>query len=171
MRPKERLETGQTDLFKARLDQIVDLSHALVKLARSVDWGFLEKTFGAGPLILSSIRDAIPVVPSYSQQLVTLIGPLDLGTGFVWATLVGLCWLIAQSGVALVTERPRLNRWVLGWVVATLIWLPAMVTPWRDIASLHQTDAWVAVATWRTATEPLTLRRPAVPEPTSALLG
>jgi transposase, IS5 family len=47
MRPKERLETGQTDLFKARLDQIVDLSHALVKLARSVDWGFLEKTFGA----------------------------------------------------------------------------------------------------------------------------
>lgn len=47
MRPKERRETRQTDLFKARLDQIVDLNHALVNLARSVDWGFLEKTFGA----------------------------------------------------------------------------------------------------------------------------
>jgi IS5 family transposase len=47
MRPKERRETGQTDLFKTRLDQIVDMSHALVKLERSIEWGFLEKTFGA----------------------------------------------------------------------------------------------------------------------------
>ena len=29
MRPKERRESGQKDLFKARLDQIVDLDHAL----------------------------------------------------------------------------------------------------------------------------------------------
>jgi transposase, IS5 family len=46
MRPKERRETGQRDLFRARLDQIIDLNHALVKLARAIDWGFLETHFG-----------------------------------------------------------------------------------------------------------------------------
>jgi IS5 family transposase len=34
-------------LFWARLDQIVDMSHPLAKLARTIDWGFLEKSFGA----------------------------------------------------------------------------------------------------------------------------
>ena len=47
MRPRERREIGQSDLFKARLDQIVDMNHPLVKLARSIDWDFLEKSFGA----------------------------------------------------------------------------------------------------------------------------
>ncbi len=47
MLPKERRDSGQEDLFKARLDQIVDMNHALVKLARQVDWGFLEEKFGA----------------------------------------------------------------------------------------------------------------------------
>jgi IS5 family transposase len=47
MRPKERRDSGQKDLFRARLDQIVDMSHPLAKLARSIDWGFLEKSFGA----------------------------------------------------------------------------------------------------------------------------
>jgi len=47
MRPRERRETGPSDLFRARLDQIVDLTHALVKLARAIDWGFLEERCGA----------------------------------------------------------------------------------------------------------------------------
>ena len=47
MRPKERRESGQRDLFRARLDQIVDMWHPLAKLARTVDWGFLERSFGA----------------------------------------------------------------------------------------------------------------------------
>jgi len=46
MRPKERRETGQTDLFRARLDQIVDLNHPLVKLSGAIDWTFLERHFG-----------------------------------------------------------------------------------------------------------------------------
>ena len=33
MRPKERRDSGQSDLFRARLDQIIDLGHPLVKLA------------------------------------------------------------------------------------------------------------------------------------------
>jgi len=46
MRPRERRETGQSDLFRPRLDQIVDLQHPLVKLARAIDWRFLEERFG-----------------------------------------------------------------------------------------------------------------------------
>ena len=38
---------GQSDLFRARLDQIVDLDHPVVKLARAIDWRFLEEQFGA----------------------------------------------------------------------------------------------------------------------------
>ena len=34
------------DLFRSRLDQIIDLKHPLVTLGRSVDWGFLEGWFG-----------------------------------------------------------------------------------------------------------------------------
>ncbi len=47
MRPKERRDTGQTDLFRARLDQIVNHTHALVRLARTIDWRFLEERLGA----------------------------------------------------------------------------------------------------------------------------
>ena len=47
MRPKERRDSGQNDLFRARLDQIVDLAHPLVKLGAAIDWRFLETRFGA----------------------------------------------------------------------------------------------------------------------------
>ena len=47
MRPRERQESGKQDLFRSRLDQIIDMSHPLAKLARSIDWGFLEEWFGA----------------------------------------------------------------------------------------------------------------------------
>ena len=47
MRPPERRDSGQQDLLRSRLDQIVDPAHPLAKLARSIDWGFLEKALGA----------------------------------------------------------------------------------------------------------------------------
>ena len=47
MKPRERRETGQNDLFKARLDQIIDMSHPRVQLAQQIDWRFLEQKFGA----------------------------------------------------------------------------------------------------------------------------
>ena len=36
-----------SSLFRARLDQIVDLGHPLAKLGRAIDWRFLEERFGA----------------------------------------------------------------------------------------------------------------------------
>ncbi len=47
MRPKERRDSGQNDLFRSRLDQIVDREHALAKLGRAIDWRFLEERSGA----------------------------------------------------------------------------------------------------------------------------
>lgn len=47
MKPRMRQDSGQTHLFKARLDQIIDLRHELVLLARAIDWAFLETAFGA----------------------------------------------------------------------------------------------------------------------------
>lgn len=46
MLPKEPRDGGQSDLFKARLDQMVDLQHPLAKLARQIDWDFLSTKFG-----------------------------------------------------------------------------------------------------------------------------
>src|SRR3989475_3223837 len=47
MRPRERREGGEQDLFRSRLHQISDMNHALVKLARTIDWRFLEEKLGA----------------------------------------------------------------------------------------------------------------------------
>jgi hypothetical protein len=47
MRPRERRDSGGQDLFRARLDQIIDLNHELAKLAGAIDWRFLEEKFGA----------------------------------------------------------------------------------------------------------------------------
>jgi hypothetical protein len=47
MRPKEHRESGEQDLFRSRLDQIIDMDRALVKLSGSIDWRFLEQRLGA----------------------------------------------------------------------------------------------------------------------------
>ena len=47
MQPRQQSETGQSDLFRARLDQILNLDHELVRLARLIDWRFVETQCGA----------------------------------------------------------------------------------------------------------------------------
>jgi hypothetical protein len=48
MRPKERRDSGQTDLFRTRLNQTIDVKHPLVKLVAAIGWPGLETHFGAG---------------------------------------------------------------------------------------------------------------------------
>jgi len=43
MRPKEPRDSGQHDLLRSRLDQIIDTTHALAKLARAIDWPYLSQ--------------------------------------------------------------------------------------------------------------------------------
>ncbi len=46
MKPKEPVETGQRDLFRARLDQILDMKHPKAVLARVIDWELLADKCG-----------------------------------------------------------------------------------------------------------------------------
>ena len=47
MRPRETKATGEHDLFRSRLDQILNMQHQLVKLAGTVNWKHLETVCGA----------------------------------------------------------------------------------------------------------------------------
>lgn len=42
MRPKKHSTTGSSDLFRARLDQIINMKHELVQLAGKVDWDWID---------------------------------------------------------------------------------------------------------------------------------
>ena len=42
MRPKKHETTDASDLFRARLDQIINLKHELVQLAGKVDWDWID---------------------------------------------------------------------------------------------------------------------------------
>src|SRR5262245_42777511 len=43
MQPREPRESGKQDLFRSRLDQIIDMNHALVKTGAEIDWGVFWK--------------------------------------------------------------------------------------------------------------------------------
>ena len=43
MRPKRQKPTGSSDLFKARLDQIINMKHELVRLADEIDWDWIDE--------------------------------------------------------------------------------------------------------------------------------
>jgi IS5 family transposase len=46
MKPRERREKGEQDLFRSRLDQIINMDHELVRLARTIAWTFIEERCG-----------------------------------------------------------------------------------------------------------------------------
>src|SRR6478736_3478196 len=42
MRPKKHEATKSGDLFRARLDQIINLKHELAQLAGAIDWDWID---------------------------------------------------------------------------------------------------------------------------------
>jgi len=42
MRPKKHETSGSADLFRARLEQIINMKHELVQLAVKIDWGWID---------------------------------------------------------------------------------------------------------------------------------
>jgi IS5 family transposase len=59
MRPKPPRAEPQEDLFRARLENLVDRRHPLVRLAGLIDWGRFETTFG--PLYAETVgRPGLP---------------------------------------------------------------------------------------------------------------
>jgi len=47
MRPREKVETGQRDMFRPRLDQMIDMKHPIVRLRAEMDWAYMKEAFGA----------------------------------------------------------------------------------------------------------------------------
>jgi len=43
MRPKKPTMTGEGDLFRARLEQIINMKHELVQLASKIDWDWIDE--------------------------------------------------------------------------------------------------------------------------------
>ena len=79
-RPREKRETGEQELFRSRLDQIINMQHELVQLAQAIDWPALEARFGAvysdGPgmpplptRLVMSVRLAASPWPVLKDQL------------------------------------------------------------------------------------------------------
>ena len=58
MRPKKPETTRSGDLFRARLDQIINLKHELAQLAGQIDWDFIDSEIA--PLYSDKGRPGIP---------------------------------------------------------------------------------------------------------------
>jgi len=46
MKPRATVESNEQDLFRSRLDQIIDMQHQLVKLSATINWAHLEQVCG-----------------------------------------------------------------------------------------------------------------------------
>jgi hypothetical protein len=112
MRTEERRDSGQNDLFRARLDQIVDLDHALAKLGRAIDWRFLEKRFGA------VYYDKAGQPPAHGQiRSLTIVRPkgptpstVEDGVGWrsSWRDISEISFQPPQDGMARTRRKKRL---------------------------------------------------------------
>ena len=59
MRPSKTEADGSGDLFRARLDQIIDMRHELVRLADEIDWGWIDAELA--DCFAEQGRPAVPV--------------------------------------------------------------------------------------------------------------
>jgi hypothetical protein len=117
MRPKERRDSGQNDLFKARLDQIVDMNHALAKLAQAVNWGFLEKSFGAVYADVDTDHTAFEYFDAAGKSLGQFKTPIaDNGLSFLGVAFPAPRWnrgspeAVFQDGIYLPLDELGLDE-------------------------------------------------------------
>ncbi len=55
MRSKQHTTTESGDLFRAGLDQVINLKHELVQIAGKIDWAWIATRFVIGLLLLKPI--------------------------------------------------------------------------------------------------------------------
>src|SRR6266699_2730401 len=113
MRPRERRETSEQDLFRSRLDQIIDMKHALVKLGQAIDWGFLEERFGA---VYTDKPGQPPLPTRLMAGLAILKHTYDLSDEALcdrWVENPYFQYFCGEEFVqhALVFDRSSLTRW------------------------------------------------------------
>ena len=42
MQPKQHATTGSSDLFRARLEQIINMKHELLQISGKIDWAWID---------------------------------------------------------------------------------------------------------------------------------
>jgi hypothetical protein len=57
-RPKRHETRGSSDLFRARLDQIINMMHEQAQLAGEIDWDWIDRKIA--PLYSENCRPGIP---------------------------------------------------------------------------------------------------------------
>ena len=58
MRPKQQQRSGTDDLFRLKLENIIDMKHPLVRLTGEMDWQYLDDSFA--PLYADAGRPGVP---------------------------------------------------------------------------------------------------------------
>ena len=85
MKPRERREKGEQDLFRSRLDQIINMDHELVRLAKTIAWRFIEERCGE---VYSDGPGMPPLPTSLMAGLAILKHTFDLSDEELCA-----CWI------------------------------------------------------------------------------
>ena len=67
MRPKKRETMGSGDLFRARLEQIINMKHELVQLAGKIDWEWIDGEIA--PLYSDKGRPGIVVAQAHLRAV------------------------------------------------------------------------------------------------------
>ncbi len=90
MRPKKHQATRSGDLFRARLDQIINLKHELAQLAGAIDWDWIDGE----------------IAPLYADK-----GRPGIETRFAIGLLPAESLRVAHASGALQTRDRRGSRW------------------------------------------------------------
>jgi hypothetical protein len=93
MKPRERRETGEMDLFRSGLDQIINMNHELVRLAKTVSWEAIDAygprvPIGGGAWLGKDIFKADRAGGIHARS----IAKLAVMTGLCEEALVRLLW-------------------------------------------------------------------------------
>jgi len=88
MRPKKLQTTGEGDLFRARLDQIINMRNELVQLASKIDWDWIDHE----------------IAPLYSDK-----GRPGIETRFVIGLLL-IRWTIAASSSVAIGHAAMMSQ-------------------------------------------------------------
>ena len=70
MRPKQHATTGSGDLFRARLEQIINMKHELVQLAGKIDWGSSDVMGAIRVVVNGSLHQSESPAKAFGQPRV-----------------------------------------------------------------------------------------------------
>ncbi len=109
--------------------------------------GLIRRTLAAGPVVLGTATDAIPLAPRFADDVLGFMGPRELSVGLLWLLLAGYVWLVIRFLAELRPIRGTAGATAasapLGWLAAALAWAPLAALAAWDLRSLGRPEPWV----------------------------